>query len=53
MIDTTDFVALTDAESAAIAGGGGFLLVLLAHLVNNLDSLFDGVRDGYAAGSPK
>jgi hypothetical protein len=53
MLDTTDFIALTDTEAASVTGGGPLFVGIFLYLLNNFDSFIEGARDGYAAASPK
>ena len=52
MIDNIEFVAIGDAEGAEIVGGD-FRTFFLTYLWNNAGELIQGIKDGYAAGSPQ
>jgi hypothetical protein len=53
MTDRMDFVAISDAEGATIVGGVDWLSLIVSYLVNNAGEVVAGIKDGYAAGSPK
>jgi hypothetical protein len=54
MIDGIELIAIGDAEGAEIIGGGPDLLtIVIVYALNNAGAFLQGVKDGYAAGSPR